>query len=221
MTTRLRLGRGIGAIAAFAATVAVVSLMLTVPWSSKSAEAAGQEHRILSGLGGTTDVLLSTFWHTSNTAVDIVDTAVPGGAGLVGRSVYHRSYHWSGATAAWATVIPDSSGCNGARVTYASIGGETWFWHINRSIGIGSGWTMATNGGYTLSPILGSIRTHVGDPCTSTGPHLHQGSSLGRNTAFIPSGLAAHATCAALGQPNCRLNPTGDPINRWIHKLTY
>lgn len=202
--------------ALLAASVTMLLLAGLLAFSRSTVHAATNQHNVIAGLA-TTDMLISTDWHLSGSALDTVKTTGTTG----GSNVYWQSHHVKGPTAIWATAVVDSSGCRAFKASVGSVG-NIWYWHVNSTLAVGSGWLVQANSGWTISPRVGTV-VSSGATCTWTGAHVHQGGSLSSNNSGLISLGTEHDKCDDPGWPgvDCRISPVGDWNNRYLHTVEY
>lgn len=205
---RWSLVRGL-TISSFAAALTIITAM--------PRDTQASEHRIIVGLA-TTSAYVTTWWHGPGSALDL--DFVGGGSQYT--SVYWQSRHMNGtAMLAWLGTYPGT--CTGVEVEVyddGSLGyyrylGQFWYTHIGQGIPSGSYWWVSANFGWTLQ-YLGSVLAGESAACVNAGlwrgPHLHQ---AGDNSA---APIYTNWNLSSFGNP---INPTGDYINRWMHRVLW
>ncbi|HJN91253.1 MAG TPA: hypothetical protein QGF05_00830 [Dehalococcoidia bacterium] len=204
-----------------------MSLIVTGAWlviSSEDAEATHREHRIIVGLS-TTDAVVTTWYFQSphtDASLDLIKTF----GGDAGSNVYWQSNHVGGTTGIRAQVLAPLGSCKQTRVQVragdvSNIALGTYrYTHVDYALSLGTTWTASANNSWTVR-FVGRVASTDAPGC-STGIHLHQGSVGGAavfDNASLPSVAATHAYyCPTSG---CRIAPTGDIANRWVHRFQW
>lgn len=192
--------------------VGVLSIAMLFPLS---ASAAGNDHRVIVGIATTSANFFTWGWHTPGSNLDLNT-----GAGTTaGKSVYWQSKHIAGTKGMNATTIDHPGYCTGqdVYVTDGSNGtalGNYWFVHISPA-GSGTWFWVAPSASWTIQ-YMGSILLNESNPCTSRGlwdgPHLHQGGDNAASTAVVTNWGIISAN---------PISPTGDAVNKWMHKYSW
>lgn len=194
--------------------------VIVVAAKSPTAYGSHNDQRLIVGLA-TTDALVSTWWH-SGSNLDLVLTS----GTTQGTSTYWQSYRIGGTASMTVTVIQGSTSCKNTRVSVYHSGnnlGDYWFFHLDNRPGVGTNWS--TGSGFTIAWV-GSVAGSEFGGCPWTGPHLHQGGDNSAWTALftnwnLQNYASNHSTCNQWGTNPCRINPTGDTTNRWMHRYNW
>jgi hypothetical protein len=212
------------------------ALALTIPGSGAQRVHASHlnEHRLIVGLA-TTDAVVTTWYSElpvhNDPSLDLIKSA----GGDDGTSVYWQSNHTGGSKPVSLFTIMPLGDCKQTRVeAVADSGGSPIllgryrFTHVDNALDPNIAWTAAANGSWTIR-FVGSVAAN--DTCDEfTGVHLHQGT-VGSPFLFQNDGLMTVAEnyvapgskfwpCPA-GTDPCRIRPTGDYVNRWVHRFSW
>jgi hypothetical protein len=185
-----------------------------------SSEFADDQHRVVAGLALTT-VRVTSWWdHGSAYGEAALDLQHPDGEDYTKNvNVYVITWPWSGSGRMFFTTdeyqhIPYGSYCTGRYVNLTDAGGNPLgrltYVHVANEAGIGDAWYTNT-GTWTIRYIGQVATTQLADCVSPYHPHLHQGQN-------VPSDQTTYNT--ALPQPPGIINPTNDPANNWMLRVT-
>jgi hypothetical protein len=180
------------------------------------------EHRVVAGLN-LTRAMVTNWWHGFDypgAAEAALDLQHPDGEfATAGVNVYVITWPWSGSGRMFFTTgeyqnIPYGSYCTGRYVNLTDAGGNSLgrltYVHLANEAGIGDTWYTNT-GTWTIRYIGQVAATQLAECVSPYHPHLHQGQSW-------PSDQITYNT--ALPQPYGIIDPTNDPTNNWMFKVT-
>lgn len=180
----------------------------------------GDEHRVIEGLQ-ITRAMVTSWWDHPPPSEYPLDLQHPNGSDASANlPVNFASWPSSGNGKMYVTTEEyrhDPSYCDGRYLLLKDAGGNELgrllYVHLQGETQIGTQVTWPTNAGTWTIRNLGYVAVSQvsGCPWSPDGKHLHQGQT-------VASPRIEHNT--ALPQPNGIIDPTNDPNNNWMHKVT-